>query len=287
MANAKDRRFRMIFVDRDMSQWSEPPIERRTALATSGASTGKIQRPRSGSGLTWEVPIEALNAGKRAELFYDAGAGVRIARIDYRGVRLGASWGSFFGAGLYVDDDIAFSSPDVRAVGLRRPWACLNHSATPGRLRDARGRRVVRGHPRAPGHQQRYRVRQRVSATTAYRSPTHVDGYGGITASDVIRWLIENYCPDLNADGVQDTSYGIAHLVFRDRVYPYDAMLTVNSVPPLGPGMLGRRHRPLRPARSHRLRLGTPTRRLRNPALPARPRRGGGRERHRSPVHRR
>jgi hypothetical protein len=28
---------------------------------------------------------------------------------------------------------------------------------------------------------------------------------------------------------VQDTTYPIGHLVFRDRTYPYDAFLTVNS----------------------------------------------------------
>jgi hypothetical protein len=51
----------------------------------------------------------------------------------------------------------------------------------------------------------------------------------GVFASDVIKYLIATFCPELNSKGVQDTTYPIPHLVFRDRTAPYDAFLTVNS----------------------------------------------------------
>jgi hypothetical protein len=51
----------------------------------------------------------------------------------------------------------------------------------------------------------------------------------GVAASDVIRHVIGKYCPLLNTDGVQATTYPIPHLVFRDGVDPYDALLDVNK----------------------------------------------------------
>jgi hypothetical protein len=51
----------------------------------------------------------------------------------------------------------------------------------------------------------------------------------GVTASDVIRYLIATHCPKLNTAGVEDTTYPIGHLAFRDRTKVYDALLKVNS----------------------------------------------------------
>jgi hypothetical protein len=85
----------------------------------------------------------------------------------------------------------------------------------------------------AAGHQQRYsKIAVYGNHGLTTYPVTNADGTtepNGVYASDVIRWLIANYCPLLNDGGVQDTTYPIGHLVFRDRTFPYDAMLTVNS----------------------------------------------------------
>lgn len=51
----------------------------------------------------------------------------------------------------------------------------------------------------------------------------------GVAASDVIRYLVDRYCPKLNTAGVQDTDYPIAQLAFKDPTKVYDAILKVNS----------------------------------------------------------
>jgi hypothetical protein len=51
----------------------------------------------------------------------------------------------------------------------------------------------------------------------------------GVYASDAIRNIINRWCPQLDTSGVQDTSYVIQHLSFRDRTYPYDALLEINK----------------------------------------------------------
>jgi hypothetical protein len=51
----------------------------------------------------------------------------------------------------------------------------------------------------------------------------------GVYASDVIKNIAARWCPLLDTSGVQDTSYVIQHLAFRDRTYPYDAFLESTS----------------------------------------------------------
>jgi hypothetical protein len=51
----------------------------------------------------------------------------------------------------------------------------------------------------------------------------------GVAASEVIRHLVGKYCPLLNTDAVEQTTYPIPHLVFRDGIDPYDALLEVNK----------------------------------------------------------
>ena len=225
MANAKDRRFRMIFVDRDMTQWHEPPIERRLSIANGGAGQGKIGTTVDGGGLTWEVPNEALPIYEHAEVWYDAGPGVRIARFDYRGTQTG-SWTGFQEPALMVTD-IADASTGTNTVLTLSGAARYDDTFPPGRYGMLRALTVSAVTPPV-GTARRY-DRAHVFGDHGLPVVNAVDGFGGVVASDVIRWLIENYCPDLNAGGVQDTSYAISHLVFRDRVFPYDAMLTCNS----------------------------------------------------------
>ena len=226
MSNAKDRRFRMIFVDRDMSQWAEPPLERRAYLAGYGVPTGKISASASGSGLVWDFPNEALPPNEISELVYDAGPGVRIAQIDYRGVFLLWAPLAYEASQLHVSNDTTFAALTSQATSLDGNAHTLL-VGSPARFGMLHAYVLATVTPGA-GTQQRYDILN-VFGDHGLPSTAATDGFGGVSASDVIRWLIENYCPDLNAGGVQATSYGIGHLVFRDRIFPYDAMLTVNA----------------------------------------------------------
>ena len=226
MSNAKDRRFRMLFVDRDMSQWTETPIERRSFLATSGFPSGKIQASATGNGIIWDVPNEALPAFEVTELFYDAGPGVAAAHIHYRGAETGANWASFGAATVYSTAAAALTG--LTGTGLVLDDTVRSASlATPVRylmMQVIAGSAVTP----APGHQRRFSMLN-VIGNHGISGSTATDGLPAVTASEAITWLIENYCPDLNAGKVQYSAYGIGHLSFRDRTYPYDAMLTANS----------------------------------------------------------
>jgi hypothetical protein len=69
MANAKDRKFWQVFVDRDMSQWQAPPLARRAAMASLGSRPGKISASAGAGGLVWESRTRRCRPTRR-ELFY-------------------------------------------------------------------------------------------------------------------------------------------------------------------------------------------------------------------------
>ena len=283
MANAKDRRFRMIFVDRDMSQWQDAPLERRAAMANAGYPTGKIQGGASGSGISWELPNEALGTGEHHDLMYDAGPGCRdrgnlLSRCGNRGVM-----GTVRRTGhVHVrEPDAIRGNGDSADLGQHEPRITGHAGAA---LRRAGSVREQPGD--AAAGQRRFDM-------------FNVIGNHGITLFQAVDGV--NGCHRLERDPVADRELlsrpqrrwcaaqpvrDLASRVPRPHV-PVRRVAHREQLPPLGPRGVGGRHRPLRATRPHRLRLGTPARRLRNAARAARPRRGGGRQRDRSPVHRR
>jgi hypothetical protein len=202
-------------------------------LAGLSIPTGKITAASSGDGLVWEVPNEALPNSEIAELFYEVPEGLTATSLAYQGARTGAFTG-FEVPVLFVATSQGFSAGPASTVTLTLDDTL--RTATPttaGRYLILRAQ--VNAGPVTPtaGHQQRY---TKIAVYGDHGLTTHpvtnADGTtepDGVYASDVIRYLIANYCPLLNAGGVQNTTYPIGHLVFRDRTFPYDAMLTVNS----------------------------------------------------------
>jgi hypothetical protein len=156
---------------------------------------------------------------------YDAGQGVEIARLEYQGQRQG-SFANFDAATFYTATNDSMASSSSEALTLDDTIRVAT-SFTDGRYGMLRTN-VSTAHTPAVGLEQSFDI------LAVYGNHgigiQDVDGStSGILASSVITWLINNYCPLLNADGVQATSYPIGHLAFRDRITPYEAMKTVNS----------------------------------------------------------
>jgi hypothetical protein len=51
----------------------------------------------------------------------------------------------------------------------------------------------------------------------------------GVLASDAIRHIVQTFCPLLNTSGVVSTTYPIPQLAFKDRTFPFDALLEINK----------------------------------------------------------
>lgn len=236
MASAADRTFTMPFIDRDLSAWGEVSIAQRIAAITAtynpeGANFTVAPDPTGTPGIVSSRP-GVLNKPWQVTV-YDAGQGANVARL-YVGTQsligLGSgdanlevyalSWSTADGATPLLTSNVkASTSIDFTPTTAQRFAALLwKYNGTAG------GTNGVD-----------YGTRwQNVHVIGDHGLPTYDDDDTGepqgVAASDVIRWLVENFCPFLNTAGVQDTTYPIAQLAFKDTpARPYDAFLKVNS----------------------------------------------------------
>jgi len=240
MAHAKDKKFREIYVDRDLGAWGGMSAKRRADLLVANYSPvdGQQQADPSNNEAvlltmvqdSWTTPLLPL-----AEIWYDAGPTARIGKVTYSWTRdptvdnADTSWSW----GVFAAVDAA--STGVEGTGnLRAAGPVTGSTLTPA------------------GVQHRYALLQLLYTTTAsgaagkqygirwsklavygrhgLPTPTGQPGEpGGVNASDVIRHIAGQHCPELDTSGVQDTSYVIQHLAFKDRTYPFDAFLEVNK----------------------------------------------------------
>jgi len=239
MATASGDPFRMVFVDRDLTAYvGEMTNPRRAALLAAGylpQGAGSVVTDSTGRpGVVQQFDRLANTVGPNniaiLEAWYDAGPGSSIASVyvdltsydkGAGGAALGGSW--VVSRTLSTDD--AGSSVEGGALGGTYSGY---YTAT------ATGRRYLF-----------FEVYYNAALTldglwsATFRNPAVYGNHGlttigttdpkGVAASDVIRWVVDNHCPLLNTDGVQDTTYPIGHLVFKERTTPYDAMLKVNS----------------------------------------------------------
>jgi hypothetical protein len=237
MASAADHPFTEIIVDRDLSNWGPTSTTRRVSLLSGGfghVSDPTVSPDQSGRA-TLRVGFVGpwLTAARPiCEARYDAGSTNTIGRITATGTRgfnvdsANPNWTSIAYLGNTDTFASADSSGNLHAAG---PYA-LSLVATTGARRFAL---IELMYAAIGGGSDNTEYMVDWSNLAAYG--THglaLQGAAppyGVTASDVIRYLCDQYCPALSSAGVQDTTYPIAHLVFRDRTKPYDAFLKVNS----------------------------------------------------------
>ena len=209
-----DKSAAVIFIDRDMNHWADAPLTRRAQLAVTGVGGGKIPVSRTG-GIVWEVPAEALSAAEETDLVYDAGPGVKVARLDYRGVRTGASWaGSFQAPFVFSSDDDAF------VTGVTFASLTLDNAGHPATALTARRylmltARTTSAVTPAAGHQQRFDVLNVIGDHGLTMPASSIDGFGGVLASDAVAYAVDRWAPLLTTS-VGPSMFVVPHLVFRE-----------------------------------------------------------------------
>jgi hypothetical protein len=227
----------MPFVDRDLGNWQPASRGRLVNLiaqtyrntdastipdATNGAATllTEISDPNWASGI---LPC--------SEAWYDAGESAGIGSIFYDWERPADTSSA---AAWYWD--VAATTADDGSVAVTTTGNLKAATSTPAYF-DAGGQRFGRlffGHTTSPNtgsDGKKFGLYwKRLAVIGNHGLPLIGDtDPKGVAASDVIRYLIATYCPKLNTAGVQNTTYPIGHLSFRERTKVYDALLKVNS----------------------------------------------------------
>ncbi len=232
MAETKRSKFTEIYVDRDLSQWGAMSRGGRAANLAAGYTIFdpgiSSDRTLGVAALTTEVqdswPVLPL-----CQAFYDAGD-ARIGKIYYTWTRTGS---------------MGTAAPWVWQIGVSASDAATAPSEGTGSLAAAgpsSGTFMAVSECRYGIIELYYNA---AAGSAGYRYGldwTNLAVYGrhglpligttapyGVAASDVLRHLISSYCPKLNTAGIRDTTYPIPQLAFRDRTFPYDAILELNK----------------------------------------------------------
>lgn len=223
--------FKEIFVDRDLTHWHEAPLERR------GAHVGTGPYENWGSvidgGVSWDIPLNAaINDETSSELHYDAGPGLTIARLGYRGARTGA-FTNWEAATLFLNASVDFTgAASSSALTLDDTL----RSATPATARRyAALRAYVSTGPVTvtTAHQQRY-TKLAVYGNHGLTLRTISGEPDGVYASDVIPYILARVAPDLTystgaGGSIEATTDAIPHMAFLDPVNGEQAIVAVNN----------------------------------------------------------
>lgn len=242
MSTAKYAKFSQIYVDRGLEGWGQISRERSAyLLATANyrlypSEVGADATTRRSSVITrvqdnWVAPFAPAS-----EAMYDSGPNNAIGAIYYTWRAEGGVGGGFWDSTIFVGSNDHFDSHLEPGTIV---WRSANLGATAA---DKSGYFTAASAQRFAMVQLTFGQTPGGAAGATYgASWSDLTVYGdhglsligadpkGVAASDVITHIIERYCPKLNAGGVQETTYPLPQVAFKDRVFPYDAMLEVNA----------------------------------------------------------
>ena len=231
MAHARDRKFTAVYVDRDLNKFAgaasgQQITNHATTYPHSGSATVTPDESGTPALILQQERIANTAGGQRyiVEAWYDIGAGNSIGAVyaDMTSVNLGGDWlvqrvlstNDFHSANFEGEGNLgsAYSGYYTATASGRRYLALqmlYNNTFTGDSLWQAKFRKLA--------------------VYGDHGVTRHGSAPGGLYASDVLRHIIANHCPMLNASGIQDTTYAIPHLVYRDPTDPYDAFLDINK----------------------------------------------------------
>lgn len=237
MAHARHRKFREIYVDRDLSRWRGPAAARRLDMITNGFANHDFSvTPDVNTG------APALRTAVRgpwtatslpdSSAWYDSG-GIPIGKLGYawaRSTTIDPATASWEWAAALSDSDANLASVDssgnLRAAG---PGTGATLTATT----DTRVFAAVFLRFNAAGGEdgKDYEVQWTALPVFGNHGLTTIMGpaLDGFAASDIIKDIAARFCPRLNTRGVQDTSWPVPQAAWLDRTDPYDAWLELNK----------------------------------------------------------
>jgi hypothetical protein len=239
MSHARDRKFKEIYVDRDLSRWGPASVTRKLNLGgaytffdpvtTTDATVGApaVELHLDGAWTTYRPLSEAL---------YDA-QGVPIGSLYYAwklggGTPINTADANFIWAAHVGDGDTFLATDGSGTLRSAGPGTGTLSATTASRI-FAMVRLYYDAAP-AGGSGDRRSLWWTCLAVygnhgLTKRGTGSATNAPGIYASDIIRHIVKNWCPRLNSDGVEDTTYPIAQCAFLEAIDPYDAFLDVNK----------------------------------------------------------
>jgi hypothetical protein len=234
----RQRGFREIYVDRDLSKWGPASVQRRLNLLANYTAIDPSVTPDTTTGqpsLSTVFNGAWTNTSRPiVEAYYD-GRGIPIGSLYYAwkknaNVNSGdAQWG--WDALLSTDDILTTSDATANlraagpgtgtlsATGAAKKYAVARHYYNTGPAGAANTEYAVYWTCLAVYGAHGLTKQGTDSATSAK----------GFYASDVIQDIVERAAPDLTIGDIEATTFAVPHLVFADPTKAADAIAAVNA----------------------------------------------------------
>lgn len=237
MTSARFRKFREIYIDRDVTRWG--PLSSGGKI-TVAAFNGRPSNPNVINDVQTGLPgLEMRNdsaapAAPFPHLFaqYDAGAGLTIGSFYFSGKiisgfsAVSTSWTN--ASRLETKDDL---SGTVDEVSSNPQGATRQGTLTAGGTdRRFAGVRIFRPDADAgTGHAYIWTCLAVYGNHGLTKQGSEGAGFAkGLNVSDMIADICNRFCPMLSSAGVQPTTYPVQQAVYRDDTEPYEAFQDLN-----------------------------------------------------------
>ena len=237
MAHTRDKKMQEIYVDRDLSRWGPVSIQRRINVAATFALQDASVGPDTTTGnpsLIQSADLSGTAAKPLCEATYST-LGIPIGSLYYawtKGANVNYTLPAWTWKAILSDGDDSFvgdATANLSAVGPGT--GTLSATATTRKFAwvefyyDALS---------ATADNTAYNLFWTVLAVYGNHGLTKqgtadATNAQGFYASDIIRHVITNFCPQLNASGVQDTTYVIPQAAYTDPTDPFDVIADVNK----------------------------------------------------------
>jgi hypothetical protein len=235
MAHAKDRKFAEIYRDATLTRWGGP--SRRLTAALLGGTPAYVSDwtvsnatdPEEGErAIVFQLSRAIWSASQRsfASAWYEAPSGVPIGGLYYEFVGNGTDAAWVTQAVLASDDLATVVDLGTDHNNTTTPTSATLTATTNDR-RYAEFQSYYTGTFTGDGVWFNYWRQPAVYGT--HGLPLRgTEPEAGFYASDMIRDIVQRFCPRLDTSGVQDTTLAIQQAIF-ERTYPYDAFLEFNK----------------------------------------------------------
>lgn len=237
MSHAKSRRFREVFLDRDLGRWGEPSRAHKASWLSIGRhyQGSAVVDPDATAGLPalrlgW-VGAWGTSPIPYVDVRYDAGPGVKIGRVYFERdlVNVSAANVNWLFRFLFGDSDAALSGAfNNISGGVDNGVGYFDVSPAARFIQPEL--MFVNGVAGGADAQEVAVVLKNLALYGTHGLTRRGPDPGGFYLSDIIKNIASRWAPKLNTAGVQENQTIVSQAAYLDPIFPYDAWLELNNL---------------------------------------------------------
>jgi hypothetical protein len=230
-ASGKDRPFMEVYADRSGDRWQEASLNYRVEMANSNTllDTDYTASVDTGSVSFRGITQKVIPVSSQGVLMWQAPSGVKAKRFQYKGQQHNIS-PNCEAALLWANDTDSTNMGSWDSYALTMDSTIRSTTLTTGR--SFLGLRLRAGGDHTPSATEgAKRIFRQLCVYGDHDVALQDNGSepDGVYASDVLRDIVDRFCPYLDASEIDDTSAILEHLVFDSPTMPFDAFTTLNG----------------------------------------------------------